>query len=214
MNTTENQCCICQRFLTEEEVNKAHTAHQPVSNARCYYCICETYAQLNAGSSEPTPPPPPKEYGREELPTVIPEQPLNEIKPKKSKQENWSEKQIKQFKEQFEVDLEKLSEDDSDTIEVKKLKGGGDYVKQTIGGKPRTIIIARGSSEDVSLTLEIPRELYNDKLATSIEKGLSSVLQSIIHMLAFAPLHNGVMRDILNPPPPNPFTPPANGPFD
>ena len=79
-----------------------------------------------------------------------------------------------------------------------------------------TQISALGVNEDVSLVFTVPRELLDPRLGPAIQGGLDNILKSLMSMLTYAPLHNGVMENILKPPPPNPFgfgSPNNNGLF-
>jgi len=225
MKETESQCSVCHRFLTAEELEINKNKYRKTENeARCYYCYVRALTELNQSMDEQEakfPIPSPHEFGRDQvdeeelanMPNVTSAVQTLLDAPATGKEE-WSEPEIENFKNALGIDLTKKVE----TITGVPNKSGKRITPPAVPSPDfgqshkLTQISARGTTEDVSLTFTVPRELLDPRLTPAIQNGLNTILLSLMNMLAFAPLHNGVMQNILQPPPPNPFGLPGGGP--
>jgi len=125
---------------------------------------------------------------------------------------SWSEKTVNNLKENF-------GYDPTEAPKVKERRMGREFgpnpptvSKVTSNAQKYTFIAAYGANEDVSLTFRVPRELMEPKLEDAIGVGLDQILKSLMSMLTFAPLHGGIMENILRPPPQNPMMGPPGFP--
>ena len=205
MNETEHQCSICHRYLTEEElaINKKHKKRP--TEAKCYYCYVDALQKLRQISGEEYPIPKAEDFGRD--PTASEQ--IISSKPSEQPSEEttgWPKETVDEFKKNLGLDLNKPIE--TNTPKTKPLPN---LNMEALKSTKITQISARGVSEDISLVFTVPRELLDPRLQPAIQNGLNNILLSLMNVLTFAPLHNGMMQSILQPPPPNPFGFP-NGP--
>ena len=206
MKETEFQCSICRRYLTPEELNINKVNKGQLQEAKCYYCIVRALSDLNKISDIQYPVPLSQDFGREdgEDPDKL-EEKNNENLQEDTAKSMWPEETVIKLKEELGLDLtEKIEE------HVYKSKQG---IKSPLPISHKiTQISARGVSEDISLVFTVPREILDPRLAPAIQQGLNNILMALMNMLTFAPLHNGMMEQILKPPQQNPFFPPQEGP--
>lgn len=205
MNETEHHCSICNRYLTEEElvINKQHK--NSIAEAKCYYCYVEALHLLMKVSEQKYPIPKAEDFGRDEEDASKITGPAEDTRTTDTDQP-WPIETVDKFQKEHGLDL-------NEHIETThhKAKPLPQLNKEALTSRKLTQISARGVSEDVSLTFTVPRGLLDPRLEQGIQNGLNNVLLSLMSVLAFAPLHNGVMQSILQPPPANPFGFPTQG---
>ncbi len=210
MKETETQCSVCKRYLTPEELVKNKQQQKPVAEAKCYYCYVDALNRLNSISDVKYPVPHATDFGRDEAEAAQIRNDAASNVETETDTADWPPELVEHFKE-LGIDL---------TKKIEVVKAGASKKNAAIppvqtpsfASHKLTQIAARGTTEDVSLVFTVPRELVDPRLAPAIQNGLNTILMSLMNMLAFAPLHNGVMQNILQPPPPNPFGLPGGGP--
>lgn len=204
----EKNCFKCQRELTEQEARRG---------GKCYYCICtdiESVAQVtNLQAQRPSP----EIFGR----TVTYEEDLKLSKDTAKKMSDQTPKGPRAFKGKPVKTTKKsdplFNEEERENIRTTfgfdpeaqlnaKTQQIGD--KKPLGQitlkideetqREYTEVTVFGASEDVTLTLCLPRDITQSLVLQPMTQGMVNFLHALISMLTFAPLHNGVMDYLLH----------------